>query len=287
MSAGGVRPALFAQQGWYPAGEAACRAALEGYRRSFPGRPTARLAGVLPHAGWAYSGRLATWTVAALEAAAPEVVFVFGGHLGPRDRGACMTQGAFGTPLGAVPVEEALAEELTARFGLSRETPGDFEPDNTLELQMPILRATWPEARVVAARVPPGPLALELGRVAAELAGQRGLASVALGSTDLTHYGRSYGFTPRGLGAEALRWSKEENDRPFLEHLRAGRPQEAVAHALRHRSACCPGAAAAAVSFALARGAQAGALVEHTTSHEVEGRGGEPAMWVGYAGLVF
>ncbi|HOX43594.1 MAG TPA: AmmeMemoRadiSam system protein B [Myxococcota bacterium] len=287
MSAPRVRPPIFARQGWYPEGEQACRAALEGYRRSFPGAPTGSLAGVVPHAGWVYSGRLAAWTFAALSAAAPGVVFVFGGHLGPGDPGACMPEGAFGTPLGPVEVEPELAEALVRRFGLARETPEEFEPDNTLELQMPILKATWPAARVVAIQAPPGPVALELGRAAAEEAGRRGLDCLAIGSTDLTHYGRNYGFTPQGSGAGALRWSKEENDRPFLEHLLAGRPAEATAHALAHRSACCPGAAAAAVSFALARGATRGALLEHTTSHEVEGRGGEPRMWVGYAGLVF
>jgi AmmeMemoRadiSam system protein B len=274
-------------QGWYPAREPECRAALEGYRRSFPGTPRGARAGVVPHAGWVFSGRLAAWTFAALAEAAPAVVFVFGGHLGPNDPGVCMPEGAFGTPLGPVEVEAELAEAMLRRFDLVRETPEDFEPDNTLELQMPILRATWPAARVVAIQAPASPVALELGRAAAEEAGRRGLAAVAIGSTDLTHYGRSYGFTPRGSGSEALRWSKAENDRPFLEHLLAGRPAEALAHALAHRSACCPGAAAAAVSFALTRGATGGALLEHTTSHEVEGRGGEPHMWVGYAGLVF
>jgi AmmeMemoRadiSam system protein B len=59
-----------------------------------------------------------------------------------------------------------------------------------------------------------------------------------------------------------------------------------MTHALRHRSACCPGAAAAAVQFAAARGASCGQLIAHTTSHEIAPRG-EPSTWVGYAGIVF
>ena len=81
-----VRRPIFGLQGWYPNREQDCRSALEEYRKSFPGRPSGELAGVVPHAGWVFSGRLAAWTFAALAGASPQVVFLFGGHMGPGQR---------------------------------------------------------------------------------------------------------------------------------------------------------------------------------------------------------
>jgi hypothetical protein len=281
-----IRPQYFSRQGWYPGTERECRKLTEEYLKSFPGAPLGQLAGIVPHAGWVFSGRTAAWTFAALQGSNPQVVFLFGGHLRPGEPSVIMPEGAFDTPLGPIPVEEEIASAFASRFKSERETPQAYSPDNTIELQLPLLKAVWPDARVVAAQVPPGPEAEDAGRWAAEIGDQKKLRTVAIGSTDLTHYGPNYGFSPKGAGEEALRWSKEENDRPLLDHLLKLDPSGAMRHALQHHSACCSGAAAAAVSFARARGATQGQLVQHTTSHEVEGRG-KPTMWVGYASVVF
>jgi AmmeMemoRadiSam system protein B len=250
------------------------------------GSPKGTLAGIVPHAGWVFSGRTAGLTYAALADASPDLVFVFGGHMHPGQRCVCMPAGSFGTPIGNVQVHESIASQLVSRFGCEEETPDRFHPDNTIELQMPFLREVWPRARVVAVQVPPDDTAEAVGRWAAEKSKEEGITAVAIGSTDLTHYGANYGFSPMGSGQEAHRWSKEENDRPFLDLLLKLDYQGAVEHALLHHSACCSGAAAAAAAFAKFRGATEGRLIEHTTSHEVESRG-TPRMWVGYASIVY
>jgi len=282
----GVRPAIFGPQGWYPNDQAACRATLDGYREAFDGKPSGALAGIVPHAGWVYSGRLAAWTVFALAEATPEVVFLFGGHMPPGAGATCMPEGAFATPLGEIPVHRELAARLVERFDCRIEQPDRFEPDNTIELQLPIIKYTWPDTSLVAVQVPPDQDCLQLGAWAARAASDLSIPAVAIGSTDLTHYGANYGFHPRGAGPEAHAWSKRENDGPFIAHLLALEADQAVEHALKNHSACCPGAAASAVRFAAERGAKAGALIAHTTSHEIEPRG-EARMWVGYAGIVY
>ena len=281
-----IREPLFALQGWYPSREGDCREAIAGYLKSYPGSPAGNLAGIVPHAGWVYSGRLAALTFAALDAVKPQLVFLFGGHMHPGQKCECMTEGAFGTPLGPVVVHQELANELTAKFDCSTQTPHNASPDNTIELQMPFIRSVWPEAKVVAVAVAPGEQAGQIGRFCSQQASALNLKAVAIGSTDLTHYGMNYGFSPKGSGPEALEWSKQQNDRPFIDRLLALDGPGATEHALANHSACCPGAAAAALAFAKDRGAKAGKLIEHTTSHEVEGRG-SPNMWVGYASIVY
>ncbi|MBN2360933.1 MAG: AmmeMemoRadiSam system protein B [Deltaproteobacteria bacterium] len=281
-----VRPPHFAEQGWYPAESRACQRAIDEYLRSFAGTPSASVAGIVPHAGWVFSGRIAALTFAALRPAAPDLVLLFGGHMRPGERPVCMTSGAFGTPIGEVAVDADFAAALATEFGAEIETPDRFYPDNTIELQLPFVRAIWPDCPVVAVQVAPGAGALEMGRWAADRASGNGRRAVAIGSTDLTHYGRNYGFMPKGAGEQALRWSREENDRPFIDRLLALDAAAAMEHALANHSACCPGAAGAATAFAAARGATGGQLLEHSTSFDVEKRG-SPSMWVGYASIVF
>ncbi len=280
-----VRAPVFAMQGWYPFNREECNRTLEGFFRSFNGR-LGSYGGIVPHAGWVFSGKLAAWTFEALRSTNPEVVFLFGGHLGVSNRPVCMTQGAWGTPLGEVEVHEELARQIAQRFDCLMETPDKFEPDNTIELQMPILKKIWPEAKVVAVQVPPRPETMAMGQWAATKAKENGLVAIAVGSTDLTHYGSPYGFEPKGSGYEAHRWSKEQNDRGFLDRLMELDVDKAVEHALLNRSACCPGAAGATAMFAKQMGAKKGELIEHLTSYEIDGSG-KPSMWVGYASMVF
>lgn len=281
-----VREPYFAYQGWYPSSPESCKQAVREYLDSFPGTPKGTIAGIVPHAGWVFSGRTAGLTYAALADVSPDLVFVFGGHMHPGQRCVCMPAGSFGTPVGDVPVHETLASELVSRFGCQEEAPDRFQPDNTIELQMPFVREVWPQAKVVAVQVPPDETAESVGLWAAEKSKEEGITAVAIGSTDLTHYGANYGFSPMGSGEEAHRWSREENDRPFIDLLLKLEYKDAVEHALLHHSACCAGAAAAAAAFAKSRGATAGRLIEHTTSHEIEPRG-TPSMWVGYASIVY
>lgn len=281
-----TRQPYFAEQGWYPASAMACRQQVAEYEKACQREVTGAYAGIVPHAGWVYSGRLATETVAALREIEPDLVFLFGGHMRPEQNPLCMPKGAFGTPLGEIEVAEELASKAVVEFRCQQESADSFVPDNTIELQLPILKYFWPRAKLVAIAVPPTSLAEEIGQWAAEVSQQQNLTTVAIGSTDLTHYGANYGFMPKGSGDQAHLWSKQQNDKPYIDHLLRLDTAAATQHALENHSACCPGAAAAAVTFAKTRGASGGHLLEHTTSHEIAKRG-EPTMWVGYAGISF
>jgi hypothetical protein len=106
-----------------------------------------------------------------------------------------------------------------------------------------------------------------------------------IGSSDLTHYGEPYGFTPAGSGPIAHRWM-QENDARILRLIERMNAAEVTDEALRHHNACGAGAIAATVAAAEAMGARHGHLLRYTTSYEVvpEGRF---RFAVGYAGVLF
>jgi len=271
------------EPGWYPATAEECRREIEAYVRLAPPRPEglARVVGgIVPHAGWLYSGRLAAWAFAAAAAERPDVVILFGGHLG-RGQPRVVMEEAWDTPLGQVRLAAELADELAQRLPCQREPEGG---DNTIEIHLPLLKFFFPESKLLAARSPHLDVALRLGEEAARLCQERGLRCLAFGSTDLTHYGPDYDFTPRGLGWQALEWVKEVNDARFIDAALRLDAAAMLQLGPTEQSAYSAGAAAAAVAAGKVLGASRGQLLGSYTSHDVAPYG---ESFVGYAAILF
>ena len=270
--------------GWYPRTDRDTRLEVEAFARYFKGFSTdleAPCGGVVPHAGWYFSGRLAA-LVFHLAAARtqPDVVVLYGGHLG-RGEGIVYDDQAWETPLGPLAIDSDLTREVMKRVGLRPEEPSTN--DNTVEVQLPMVKYYFPDSRLVALRVPHGQAAVEIGRETAEAARVQGKRFLAFASTDLTHYGPNYGFSPRGLGSGAVSWVKEENDRGFIDLTLAMDETGLLDHAARNHSACSAGAVAAAVAACRSQGADRGRLVDYYTSYDVR----PDDSFVGYAGILF
>lgn len=286
-----TRSAYFAAQGWYPADPVHCRASLDDYFSQAQQGDSAQFAIVVPHAGWRFSGQIAAQGFAALDrtfrknhaGSAPDLVILFAGHTAAAERPRIMCSGAFATPLGQLVVDEKLAEQFFQHFACEREQAEPLRPDNAIELQLPFIAALWPQAKVLVTTVPADLSAAQMGQKLA--AWTRDRKAVAIGSTDLTHYGAAYGFSPQGVGLDAHQWSKEINDAAFLQALIKQRDDVILSSARQNHAACCPGAALAAMHFAKARGVERGHIFAHQTSYEIGG--GRPDMWVGYAAVGF
>ncbi len=264
--------------GWYPGSADQARAAIaELSPTPGPGRPPS-IAGVAPHAGWEFSGRLALEVLSTLSPTLDTIVII-GGHLGPADGILCAFEDAYETPLGQISSDLELLERVRASLPVRE----DRHADNTVEIHLPFVKHLFPRGRALGFRAPPSRDADSLGVALARAAVELGRAVAVVGSTDLTHYGSNYGFSPSGSGERALAWVREVNDKRFIESVVAMDVDAAIDRALRERSACSAGGAIAALSFARAMGATHGELLRYTTSFEVH-----PAeSFVGYAGIVF
>lgn len=275
---------------FYPADPQRCRADVARMLQAAGGTVPRDhfFAGLVPHAGWAFSGPVAAKTFAALaESGTPQTVILFGAvHSWGVNRPALYGRGAWATPLGELEVDQGLADEILREAqGRVIENPRAHSEEHSIEVQLPFVKHLWPEAKIVPLMVPPLEDAALVGESVARAALPRQGQVFLVGSSDLTHYGPRYGFAPRGTGPAALAWARE-NDARLLDDIVHMRAAEAVQRSLTDRSACGGGAIAATVAAAGAFGATRGLLLEHTTSHDVQPMG-SPSDFVGYAAVVF
>lgn len=271
---------------WYPARESKCRAQIEEWVLDLPRveLPARLCGGIVPHAGWAFSGRVACYVIGLLaQKARAEVVVVLGSHMAPYSPEWIMGSGSWDTPFGALPIDEQVAGDLSRLLGVPAVDALDVSPDNTVELQLPFIRYFFPDARLVPLALAPRESCLSAGATIGRYLNERERGAIVLGSTDLTHYGPNYGFAPAGGGEKAANWVKRENDRRFIERVLDLDAAGALKTALKDHNACCPAAACAALEAGKAMGAKTAREILYANSWDLH----PASSFVGYVGVLF
>jgi AmmeMemoRadiSam system protein B len=267
----------------------ASEAQIRGYLAAFdpPRLGESPSAGIVPHAGWSYSGAVAAKVFQTIKSRRePESFVLFGTVHRPIRASAVYSRGSWATPFGDVRIDEGLADSLLEHAGaiLERDEPA-HDGEHSIEVQMPFVKHFFPRAAAVPISVLPDDDAAKLGGLVGEFLREHNIDAVVVGTTDLTHYGDPYRFTPEGYGPEAHEWMKR-NDARIVKLAADMRAEEIVPEANRSMNACGAGAMAATVAAAKALGCARGLTVEYTTSYDVAPRG-QFQMAVGYVGMIF
>jgi MEMO1 family protein len=272
---------------WYPADARACENQIKDFLEEGKNRSTRLpnpVGGIVPHAGWYFSGSIACNVIHQVaKTASPDVVVLFGMHMHAGSPRVIMPEGEWETPFGPLAVDNALADEITRQYDFQLESPTRFKQDNTIELQMPFIRYFFKDVRVVAMGVPPAPETLALAESVVEISRNLGLRIAVIGSTDLTHYGPNYGFTSKGYGAEAVEWVRNENDRSVIDAMLRMDARAVLREGQKKSNACCCGAAAAAITAGRALGAEKAEELIYATSYDKS----PGDSFVGYVGILF
>jgi AmmeMemoRadiSam system protein B len=176
---------------WYPADSAVLARDVDDYLLRAARAPSAGRvrAIVAPHAGLMYSGAIAGAAYAAVRGASYDAVVLVGpSHYVPFEGVAAWPDGAFDTPLGAIPVAAACVQRLVACAPIVTVRTDAHRREHSLEMQLPFV------ARALAG-VPIVPLVMgaqtretvdALGAALADaFAGQQILLAA---SSDLSHF---------------------------------------------------------------------------------------------------
>jgi AmmeMemoRadiSam system protein B len=225
---------------------------------------------IVPHAGYMYSGHVAGAVFAAIKIP-PRCIILCPNHTGMGTPLSIMSQGSWQTPLGLVPVDQPLAEELKSRLALLREDSEAHHSEHAIEVELPFLQLREPRLTFV-------PIALgtsqpevltALGNAIAEVISPLG-GVIIIASSDMNHYEN-----------DALTRVKDHKAIEQILALDAVGLYEAVK---RERiSMCGLGPAIAMITAVKGLGARSAELIRYATSGDVSG---DRDTVVGYAGII-
>ena len=268
MGVNSTRPAAVAGT-WYPGSAGALTRDVDAYlaRVADEAMPRGAVTAIVaPHAGLMFSGPVGAYAYKAAAAHAPfdAAVLVGPSHFVAFDGVALYPSGAFDSPLGPAPIDEALGAELLAASPLIQSLPSAHGREHSLEMQLPFLRRLLPDTPIVPLLMgfqTRGTIHALAGALAAVGPGRRILL---VASTDLSHYFDA--ATAEGL------------DRRVQECVAAGDPGrlleifEKYPEGERGRYVACGGGPAIAVMLAArAKGARHGRVLKYMHSGQISG----------------
>jgi MEMO1 family protein len=283
------------QGAWYPESAEECESHIKGYLKENNGIVKGNYTGcIVPHAGWYYSGSIACRTIASLadsfvkKGRDMDAVIIFGIHMNINDSSVILGSGSWETPFGDLNIHKDLGRiiienTLAQRVNILEKTHKSFPEENTIELQLPFIKIFFPDTLIVPIGVPPNQDALTIGSTVFDSARDLGLNIAAIGSTDLTHYGQPYGFTPVGTGEKAYEWVRDKNDAKAVKVMSSMDGEEIVRTGNVKHNMCCPGAAASAAVLSKLLGATKGLEVEYASSYSQS----PGDSFVGYTGILY
>ena len=254
---------------FYPAKSDELRREVDRYIKDSHVKPASgNLAALIaPHAGYVYSGPTAGFAYARLAGKKPRRVILAGcSHRYPIQTASVFESGVFETPLGTFPIDEPFAQELAKRLESSDILPHIDE--HGLEVQLPFLQSAVGTVPIVPVLFggPAHTWHVEAGRIIASMAGENDLF---IASTDLSHYLSEDEATK--IDKRTIEAILSKDTTAVLEGLQ-----------IEAFSMCGESAVAAAMAFALARGAREWSLLDYRTSAAASG---DQDRVVGYAAI--
>jgi AmmeMemoRadiSam system protein B len=263
-----VRPAAVAGQ-FYPAGRETLISEVREYAKPADIRKSA-IGCVVPHAGYMYSAHVAGALYSTLELP-KRYIILCPNHTGVGAPLAIMSEGAWQTPLGEVPIDTELAEALRSKFPLLSEDDTAHRGEHAIEVQLPFLQVLVGDFKFVPIAVGIGRLEVlqALGKVMSDAI--RGSADpvMIIASSDMNHY-ESDSIT-------------REKDHKAIGRVLALDPTGLYDTVKReHITMCGYGPTVAMLTGAPKVGAKRAELVKYATSGDISG---DRERVVGYASI--
>ncbi|MCU1300928.1 MAG: AmmeMemoRadiSam system protein [Candidatus Sulfotelmatobacter sp.] len=257
---------------FYPSGPEVLREEVRSYLTRRQEIKKIRAFGCLaPHAGYMYSGHVAGAVFAAIEI--PDLCLILcPNHTGVGHPLAIMSEGAWQTPLGNVPIDNNFATALKQACQLLQEDSSAHRNEHAVEVELPFLQSLQPNLKFV-------PIALgtsqfealeQLGNAIADVIKEHNGRVLIIASSDMNHY-----------ESDATTRLKDHIAIEPMLLLDARVLYNAVIQ--NNISMCGFGPAIAMLTAAKKLGAKGAELVEYATSGDISG---DRDLVVGYAGII-
>ena len=181
------------------------------------------IAMISPHAGYVYAGPVMGAGYRQLKGLQYKrvVILAFSHSAGGFGKISVLPVDTYETPLGAIPVDKKLAEELLKNKDVFTSIPQLHRQEHSDENQLPFLQRAIGSFSLVSLMVDQLDDAT-MTKAAEILAPLLDQDTLFIASTDLNHYGTGYGYAPfQDLKGDALVKKIHEHDREALKHIAA------------------------------------------------------------------
>ncbi|MFQ6009643.1 MAG: AmmeMemoRadiSam system protein B [Candidatus Aenigmatarchaeota archaeon] len=262
---------------FYPLSSNELASMIKRFMNESKARPRQCMGVVAPHAGYVYCGKVFASVYSALSGSDFDTVVILGpNHMGA-GAGIATGKGMWKTPLGSVSVDEEFAGELPNNNIFN--DPGAHRNEHSIEVQLPWLQAVFANKRSRFQRFVPVAINLlyytkehckALGNRIADVAEKLNRKTLVIASSDFTHHGRLYGYTPfSGSGKQILKRIKE-TDMEIAGYASKLMPERLVEVCRERNLSICGFGAIAAMLWAAKRlGAKNGEILDYSTSYDV------------------
>ena len=225
---------------------------------------------IAPHAGYMYSGHVAGAVFAHIDVPSLCVVMC-PNHTGRGKALSVMSEGAWETPLGDVPIDSELAQALQQRFPALQDDAAAHRAEHAAEVELPFLQLRQPNLRIVPIALGTGQFEVleQLGLTLADVLAPRKERVLLVASSDMNHY-----------ESDVVTRTKDHRAIERILTLDARGLFDIVTQ--QEISMCGFGPAVAMLTAARQLGAKSAELVKYATSGDVSG---DREMVVGYAGV--
>lgn len=279
---------------FYPASEYECRKMIaEMEKESKHVNLKKAFGGIVPHAGWVFSGKISFSVFNAIKEINKNIdtfVLFSANHSAYISNSAIISKGVKETPFGGIEIDEDLAEKILKEGKYVEDNPNAHANEHSIEVQLPFIKFLFPNAKIVPIMPVISNDAIKLGEIVGNIVKEENeekkKSVVVVGTSDLTHYGLNYDFAPKGYGIDALRWVKEINDKRIIDLMINLEDDKIIEEANKRMNACGPGAISATIAAVKVLGSKKGNLIRYATSYDVFPQYGMDSF-VGYAGILF
>ncbi len=130
---------------WYPGNPRILRTDIENFLHDIPDRKIdGRITGlIVPHAGYVYSGQVAAHAYKIIKGEFFDAVIVIGPSHRTFFHGVSLyNRGGYETPLGVVPVDITLSNDIMAQSEMISHMPAAHVEEHSLEIQLPFLQVS-------------------------------------------------------------------------------------------------------------------------------------------------
>lgn len=244
---------------------------------------------VVPHAGYMFSGPIASHVYYQLAGDGRPATFII---LGPNHYGqpgfSLMRMGVWRMPLGDVKVDTVLAEAIVKYSQFVDINPEAHNREHSVEVQLPFLQYVYGSTFMIV------PISVgysdyemceDVGKALSKAVFETKRDVVIIGSTDLTHYGENYGYAPVGMKPfeKVVKWVYDV-DRSLIEIILSLDAERLVKTVTEQGYTMCGSLPVATMMVAVKNlGAKRGKLLKYATSFDTQG---SKDMIVGYGSII-